>query len=46
MPEGNEIVEKSYVTAVTDERLMQVIYTCGKGKYKRWVWNACTIEKE
>ena len=44
IPAGNETVERRYNTTVTDEHLTQVIYTRGKGKYKRWGWSGFTIK--
>ena len=45
MQAGSETVEKSYTITITDERLTQVIYTRGKGSYKRWTWSGCVIER-
>ena len=44
LPVGNETIEKRYTITVTDEHLTQVIYTRGKGKYKRWGWSGFTIQ--
>ena len=45
LPKGNETVEESYNVTITDERLTQVIYTRGKGSYKRWGWSGCAIKR-
>ena len=44
IPAGNETVERRYNIAITDKHLTQVIYTRGKGKYKRWGWSGFTIQ--
>ena len=44
IPVGNGVVERRYNITVTDEHLTQVIYTRGKGKYKRWGWSGFTIQ--
>ncbi len=44
IPTGNETIEKRYNITITDEHLTQVIYTRGKGKYKRWGWSGFTIQ--
>ena len=44
MPIGNETIEKRYTIKITDEHLTQVIYTRGKGEYKRWAWSGFTIQ--
>ena len=44
IPVGNETIERRYTITVTDEHLTQVIYTRGKGKYKRWGWSGFTIQ--
>ena len=44
IPAGNETIEKRYTITITDEHLTQVIYTRGKGKYKRWGWSGFTIQ--
>ena len=44
IPAGNETIERRYTITVTDEHLTQVIYTRGKGKYKRWGWSGFTIQ--
>ena len=43
IPAGNETIERRYSITITDEHLTQVIYTRGKGKYKRWAWSGFTI---
>lgn len=45
VPRGNRIVDGSYTTTVTDEWLTQVIYTRGKGQYKRWGWSGFSIKR-
>lgn len=45
IPGGNETSERSYIINVTDERLTQVIYTRGKGQYKRWGWSGFSIRR-
>ena len=44
IPAGNETVEKRYNITITDEHLTQVIYTRGKGTYKRWGWSGFAIQ--
>ena len=44
IPIGNETIERRYNITITDEHLTQVIYTRGKGKYKRWGWSGFTIQ--
>ena len=44
IPAGNETVERRYSITITDEHLTQVIYTRGKGKYKRWGWSGFIIQ--
>ena len=44
IPVGNETIERRYDITITDEHLTQVIYTRGKGKYKRWGWSGFTIQ--
>ena len=44
IPAGNETVERRYSITITDEHLTQVLYTRGKGKYKRWGWSGFTIQ--
>ena len=44
IPTGNKTIEKRYNITITDEHLTQVIYTRGKGKYKRWGWSGFTIQ--
>ena len=44
IPAGNETIERRYTITVTDEHLTQVIYTRGKGKYKRWGWSGFSIQ--
>ena len=43
IPAGSYRINSRYTIAITDEQLTQVIYTHGKGKYKRWGWCSCTI---
>jgi hypothetical protein len=45
IPAGNETIERSYSITITDERLTQVIHPRGRGGYKTWTWNGCTIER-
>ena len=42
----NETVERSYNVTITDERLTQVIYSGGRGRYERWVWSGCAIYRK
>ena len=44
LPIGNETIERRYNITVTDEHLTQVIYTRGKGKYKRWGWSGFSLQ--
>ena len=44
IPIGNETIEKRYNITIADEHLTQVIYTRGKGKYKRWGWSGFSIQ--
>ncbi|MDE0326524.1 MAG: hypothetical protein OXN27_21570 [Candidatus Poribacteria bacterium] len=44
IPVGNETIERRYNITITDEHLTQVIYTRGKGKYKRWGWSGFSIQ--
>ena len=44
IPVGNETIEKRYNITIMDEHLTQVIYTRGKGKYKRWGWSGFSIQ--
>ena len=44
IPVGNGTVEKRYNITITNEHLTQVIYTRGKGKYRRWGWSGFTIQ--
>ena len=46
LPTGNETVERSYNVTITDERLTQVIYSGGRGRYERWGWSGCTIKRK
>ena len=43
MPAGNQTIERRYNITITDEHLTQVIYTRGKGEYKRWGWSGFSI---
>ncbi len=43
IPIGYDRYSSTYKIVITDEQLTQVIYTRGKGKYKRWGWCSCTI---
>ena len=43
IPVGTGTVERRYNITVTDEHLTQVIYSRGKGEYKRWGWSGFTI---
>jgi len=45
IPRGNKTVERSYTITISDERLTQIIYTRGRGKYKRWGWSGFTVER-
>jgi len=44
IPVGNETIDRRYNITITDEHLTQVLYTRGKGEYKRWGWSGCTIQ--
>ncbi len=44
IPVGNETIERRYNITITDEHLTQVIYTRGKGRYKRWGWSGFSIQ--
>ena len=44
IPVGKETIERRYNITITDEHLTQVIYTRGKGKYKRWGWSGFAIQ--
>ena len=44
IPVGSETIERRYNITVTNERLTQVIYTRGKGKYKWWGWSGFSIQ--
>ena len=44
IPVGNEMIERRYNITITDEHLTQVIYTRGKGKYKRWGCSGFSIQ--
>ena len=43
IPVGSETIERRYTITITNELLTQVIYTRGKGKYKRWGWSGFSI---
>lgn len=45
IPAGNETVERSYNVTITDERLTQVIYSGGRGRYELWGWSGCAIKR-
>ena len=45
IPVGNDTIERRYNITITDEHLTQIIYTRGKGKYKRWGWSGFTIQR-
>ena len=44
IPVGSEPIERRYTITITDEHLTQVIYTRGKGDYKKWGWSGFTIQ--
>ncbi len=44
LPIGNERVDRHYTITISDEHLTQVIYTRGKGEYKRWGWCGFTVQ--
>lgn len=44
IPVGNETIDRRYNITITDEHLTQVLYTRGKGEYKRWGWSGFTIQ--
>ena len=43
LPAGTQTLERRYNITITDEHLTQIIYTRGKGAYKRWGWSGFTI---
>ncbi len=43
LPAGHRTVERRYTLTVSDEHLTQVIYTRGKGDYRRWGWSGFTV---
>ena len=45
IPVGRDTIERRYTITITDEHLTQIIYTRGKGKYKRWGWSGFTIQR-
>ncbi len=44
IPVGSDTLEKRYNITITDGHLTQVIYTRGKGRYKKWGWSGFTIQ--
>ena len=45
IPVRSDTIERRYNITITDEHLTQIIYTRGKGKYKRWGWSGFTIQR-
>ena len=42
---GDDMIERSYITSVTDQRLTQVIYARWWGQNKRWGWCGFSIKR-